>query len=61
MSIEEIPVDKLEKEKFDDIWLYKPVKLRGLFDHEKEVFISRTRDGERGYEVITPLYTKVDK
>ena len=61
VGVDEIPVDKLPKEEFDDVWLYKPVKVRGLFDHEKEVFISRTRDGERAYEVLTPLYTKVDK
>ena len=37
------------------------MKLRGLFDHEKETFIQRTRDGDRGYEVLTPLYMRVDK
>lgn len=60
-SIDDIPLGKMQKEEFDDKWLYKPVKIRGLFDHEKEVFVSRTRDGDRAYEVITPLYTRVEK
>ena len=61
VTIDEIPLGKLSKEEFDDKWLFKPVKIRGLFDHEKEVFVSWTRDGDRAYEVITPLYTSVDR
>ena len=61
VNIDDIPIGKLSKEEFDEKWLCKPIKIRGLFDHEKEVMISRTRDGDRAYEVITPLYTRVDK
>lgn len=61
VTLEQIPLDTMTKEEFDDKWLYKPIKLRGLFDHDKETFIQRTRDGDRGYEILTPLYTRVDK
>ena len=57
---DDIPFGKISKEEFDEKWLYKPVKMRGLFDHDKETLIQRTRDGDRGYEVISPLYTRVD-
>ena len=51
----------MDKKQFDEQWLYKPIRLRGLFDHDKENFIQRTRDGDRGYEILTPLYMKVDR
>jgi len=51
---------KLSKQEFDEKWLYKPLLIRGIFDHSKEIFVGRTRNEERGYEVITPLYTSVD-
>ena len=60
-KLEDIPLDTMTKEEFDEKWLYKPIKLRGLFDHEKETMIQRTRDGDRGYEILTPLYMEVNK
>ena len=42
-------------------WQYRPIRLRGIFDHEKETMIQRTVKGERGYEVVTPLYTGLDE
>ena len=50
----------MTKQEFDEKWLYKPLLIRGIFDHSKETFVGRTRNEERGYEVITPLYTSVD-
>ncbi|WAQ89430.1 hypothetical protein PtA15_11A118 [Puccinia triticina] len=36
---------------------YRKVKLKGRFDHAKEIFIeSRTREAELGYHLITPFY-----
>ena len=61
ISIDDIPFGTLSKEEFDAKWLYRPLRIRGLFDHNKEIFVSRTRNEDRAYEVITPLYTKVDK
>ena len=61
VTLDQIPLGRMSKEEFDDKWLYKPIKLRGLFDHEKATFIQRTRDGDRGYEILTPLYMHVDK
>ena len=39
VKLSEIPILTMTKEEFDEQWLYKPIKLRGLFDHEKETFI----------------------
>ena len=35
--------------------------MKGIFDHTKETMIQRTVKGDRGYEIITPLYTGIDK
>ena len=51
----------MSKEEFESKWLYKPVKLQGLFDHDKEMQINRTVKGDTGLEILTPLYTGVDK
>ena len=39
VSVEQIPFNTMSKAEFDEKWLYKPIKLRGLFDHEKETLI----------------------
>lgn len=58
-SLDEIPTD-LPKAEFDKVWLYRPLAIRGVFDHSKESLVARTRHDERGFEIITPLFTKVD-
>lgn len=60
VNIEDIPINKLSKSEFDEKWLYKPLLIRGIFDHSKETLVARTRHDDRGFEVITPLYTSVD-
>lgn len=38
-----------------DEWEYKPVKVRGRFDHSKEMLILRKYASMNGYRIITPL------
>ena len=61
VTVDEIPHDKMSKEEFDDKWLYKPLIVSGIFDHSQETQVARTRNDDRGFEIITPLYTKVDQ
>jgi cytochrome oxidase assembly protein ShyY1 len=35
----EIPINDISEEEFKKEWLYKPVKLKGIFDHSKEAMI----------------------
>ena len=49
----------MSEEQFEQKWLYTPVRIKGFYDHSKEQTIQRTRDGEKGQEIITPLYTNV--
>ena len=39
----------------------KPVKIKGIFDHDREIKISKYQNGEKGVQVITPFYTHLDK
>ena len=34
-----------------------PVKITGYPDHHNEVKVARNRNGEKGFDVITPFYT----
>ena len=60
-SPSEIPINSLSKEEFDKDWLYTPVKIKGIFGHDKESMVQRVVKGDRGLEIITPLYTGIDK
>lgn len=59
-------------EEFSEKYAYRPYKLKGKFDHSKEVLIQRTRDGiffsfktcflgEPGFIVVTPFYCYKDQ
>ena len=40
---------------------FKRVKVRGLMDLEKEVRVETNYKGEKGYQIICPLYTHVNE
>jgi cytochrome oxidase assembly protein ShyY1 len=39
----------------------KLVKIKGIFDHSKEIQVDKEKDGEKGVEVITPFYTHLNE
>ena len=45
---------------FDEEWSMKPVKVKGIFDHQKEMRVKKLKNGEKGAQVITPFYTHLD-
>lgn len=47
-------------DKFESDWSMKPVQVRGIFDHTRELQVEKTRNGEKGVDVITPFYTHLD-
>ena len=47
-------------DRFESDWSMKPVSIRGVFDHTREVQVEKERNGEKGAEVITPFYTHLD-
>lgn len=38
----------------------KPVEVRGIFDHTREIQVDKMRNGEKGVDVVTPFYTHLD-
>lgn len=47
-------------DKFESEWSMKPVAIRGIFDHEREVQVAKQRNGEKGVDIVTPFYTHLD-
>lgn len=39
----------------------KPVKVSGIFDHNKEIRVEKYKNSEKGFAMITPFYTHLDK
>lgn len=42
------PWKDLAWEEFKEEWGYKPVALKGVFDHSEEILIERPKDGHQG-------------
>ena len=52
--------DKTDLDKFESEWSMKPVAVKGIFDHTREVKVSKVRNGEKGFDIVTPFYTHLD-
>ena len=52
--------DAKNLDQFESEWSFKPVTLKGIFDHQKEFQIEKQYRGERGVQIITPFYTHLD-
>jgi cytochrome oxidase assembly protein ShyY1 len=46
---------------FNSSFAYKPIELNGQFDHSKQVFVQKVKEGEEGFDVITPFYCYRDE
>ena len=56
-DIDVLDVENMSKEEFEKQWIYRPVRVRGVLDNQEEVLIQRPNNGEKGLQVVTPLYT----
>ena len=48
-------------DQFESDYSFKKVKLRGIFDHSKEIQVEKLHNGEKGVEIITPFYTHLNE
>ena len=39
----------------------KPVLVNGYLDYNKDVHVTKYKNGEKGVEIVTPMYTHLDK
>ncbi|CDW89539.1 surfeit locus protein 1-like [Stylonychia lemnae] len=44
-------------DQFEDEFSFKKIKVRGIFDHTKEIQVEKFLNGEKGVQIITPFYT----
>ena len=47
-------------DKFENDWSMKPVSIKGIFDHTREVQVEKEQNGEKGVAIVTPFYTHLD-
>ncbi|CDW84832.1 surfeit locus 1 family protein [Stylonychia lemnae] len=60
-KLSDLPNEVIQsKTEFEKIWLYRPVRIKGIIDNEKEIYIQRPQSGEKGVEVVAPLYESVN-
>jgi cytochrome oxidase assembly protein ShyY1 len=46
---------------FNNAFAYRPIELTGQFDHSKQIFVEKVKEGEEGFDVITPFYCYKDE
>jgi len=46
---------------FETDYSFKKVKVRGIFDHTREVQVEKIKNGEKGVDIITPFYTHLNE
>jgi len=71
-NLNQAPVDVTPKNKGNFLWTgkdldqfeneysFKPVTIKGYFDHEREYKVETYYRGEKGVQIITPFYTHLD-
>lgn len=47
---------RMPEKEFDILYRMRSAFIRGSFDHDKEILIPKKKDGQEGYDVITPFY-----
>lgn len=46
---------------FENDFSFKKVKVRGIFDHTREIQVEKIRNGEKGVDIVTPFYTHLNE
>ena len=46
---------------FEQEYSMKPVAVSGIYDHDKEIRVEKVRNSEKGFDIITPFYTHLNK
>lgn len=60
-EVNKFPWIGLDSTKLNEKFAWKPIELSGQFDHSREVLVAKNREGEEGYDVITPFYCYKDE
>ena len=47
-------------DRFEANWSMKPVQIKGIFDHTREIRVEKEYKGEKGVQVITPFFTHLN-
>lgn len=50
----------LSLDEFENEYSMKKVKIRGIYDHTKEIQVDKVKNGEKGCDIVTPFYTHLN-
>jgi cytochrome oxidase assembly protein ShyY1 len=51
----------LNSKELNEKYAWKVIELNGQFDHSNEVLVAKNREGEEGFDVVTPFYCYRDE
>jgi cytochrome oxidase assembly protein ShyY1 len=52
---------KINEEEFENEYSMKKVKVKGIFNHDKEILVTKMRNGEKGVDIVTPFFTHLNE
>jgi len=51
----------LNSKELNEKFAWRPIELEGQFDHSNQVLVAKNKDGEEGFDVVTPFYCYRDE
>lgn len=51
----------LDVKQLNEKFAFKPIELHGQFDHSRQIFVEKLKQGEEGFDVITPFHCYKDE
>lgn len=60
-SDQKFPWIGLNVKDFNNSFAYRPIELTGQFDHSKQIFVEKIKEGEEGFDIVTPFYCYRDE
>lgn len=52
---------KQDLDQIENDYSFKKIKVKGIFDHNKETQVEKSRNGEKGVDIVTPFYTHLNE
>lgn len=52
---------KVTLDDFENEYSLKKVKVKGIFDHSKEIQVDKIKNGEKGVDIVTPFFTHLNE
>jgi len=61
IRLEDLKFDNISEQELYDNILFRPFRIKGVFNHQEEIMVQRPLENEKGFMVMTPLVTQADQ